>query len=426
MTAGAGRAAAEWRTGWPLVLTCLIGTACTGAHLYPLGVMMQPLQAAHGWSRAEISTAATIGSMCTLLCSFGVGLLLDRFGPRRVALVGAPMAGITTALVAFAGPTIWSWYALWTLYALSIMLILPMVWGAAIARGFEASRGLALAIGLSGAGVASVVYPAITLFLLETLGLRAVYPGIALITLIVLCPMVWFLFRPRATATPSVAATAAVADGLSLPQTIRAGLFWRIVLTVAISGVAASAVNVHFQPLLRDAGLTPVQAVSCASVLGLSVIAGRWGGGLLLDHFHARWVASGMFALSALGVGLLLNFDGSYPRALLAAALIGLSIGGEGDLLPFLLSRYFGLRSFGSIYGLGIAAFGAGYATGPLAAGLLFDRFGNYSAGLTGAVTALCAVALVALTFGPYPKGPSASAVSPGGDTGPAHPCTHP
>jgi len=411
-----GAALREWREGWPLILTGLAGSTCVGAHIYPLGTVMKPLAAAYGWSRAEISAGATISSIVTMLLATFVGLLLDRYGARKVALVGTPLCAVVISLITFAGPEVWTWFVLWTLYALVVVLILPIVWGAAIASAFHASRGLALAIGLSGTGIAAAVYPPLTLWLLETFGIRGVYPGLGLFILVVLGPLVLFAFKPKSAAVLARAAEAAGEKplwGLTLRHAMRTSMLWRIVLVLAVAAIVSSAINVHIQPLLTDKGLTPGQAASIAAAIGPSVLFGRWLGGVLLDRFHARWITITFYVLPALGCLLLVGFTGGYVRGLLAVVLIGLSVGVEGDLLPFLLSRYFGLRHFGAIYGLGMATFGAGYAIGPFAAGLIFDEAGSYNTGLIAVAVALTAAGLVALTYGRYPDAEGRPAPAP-------------
>ncbi|MDG1438140.1 MAG: hypothetical protein P8P98_04125, partial [Emcibacteraceae bacterium] len=69
---------------------------------------------------------------------------------------------------------------------------------------------------------------------------------------------------------------------------------------------------------------------------------------------------------------------------------IGLSIGTEFDLLAYLTTRYFGLSSFGMVYGLMFSAFLVGTATGPLTYGASFDYFGSYIN-----ILSFCSVVLV-------------------------------
>jgi MFS family permease len=97
----------------------------------------------------------------------------------------------------------------------------------------------------------------------------------------------------------------------------------------------------------------------------------------------------------------------------IAAFLLGLGMGAEVDMLAYLASRYFGLRSFATIYGYVFAAFMVAGALGPLMMGALFDHFHSYSAGLgAAAIGSLGAVALLAL-LGPYRFGPAEGPVEP-------------
>jgi len=411
------RALDEWRTGWPLILTGIMGSTCVGAQVYPLGVVMKPLAAAYGWTRGEISTASTISSFATLALSTLCGMALDRFGPRRVALVGTPMCAIILCLAAFAGPAVWTWFAVWTLYAPFMVMILPIVWGAAIASHFHVSRGLALAIGLSGTGVAAAVYPPLTLWLLETFGLRGVFPGLGAFTALTLGPLVLFAFKPKPPGTPAPdpqdrGPAPAAAWGLTLREAMRTTLLWRVVLVMAVAALTASAINLHLQSLLTDRGVTPEKAVTIVAAIGPTTLLGRGLGGVFLDRVHARWIAAISFLLPAVGCLMLANFHGAYWQGFAAASLIGFAIGIEGDLLPFLLSRYFGLRSFGAIYGLGMAIFGGGYALGPTIAGLLFDTLRSYDPFLLVIAGMLFAAGLVALSYGRYPARPDAAPVA--------------
>ncbi len=407
-----GKALTEWRSYWPLVLTGLMGTTTTGAHVYSLGVVMKPLAAEYGWSRAEIAFAITITSGTAMCLLTFVGILVDRLGPRRVALAGVPLTAAMMTLVVFAGPSIWSWFGIWFIYGLAVMLMHPVVYGPAIASAFNASRGMALGIGLAGSGIASLVYPSLTLWLLITFGLGGVYPGLALFTLLTMGPLVLFAFKPPAvhagakassTIQPGEPPDSAPAWGMTLREAIRNSLFWRIVLTMAISAMTMSGINIHLVSLLTDGGRSTAWAVGIVAVIGPAVLVGRLLGGYLLDRVHARWIAMTFLLLPALGCILLVSFTNSFLLCAAAAAFFGLSKGVEGDLLPYALARYFGLRHFGALYGLAMAIFSGGYATGPLAAGIIYDLTGSYQGALIGISAALLVAGLVTVTFPRYP-----------------------
>jgi len=73
--------------------------------------------------------------------------------------------------------------------------------------------------------------------------------------------------------------------------------------------------------------------------------------GALLDRFFAARVSFVLLSMAALGTFLLAGAQ-SLQMGELAAVLIGFGMGGEADVIPYMLSRYFGLRSFATLYGL--------------------------------------------------------------------------
>ncbi|HZQ54560.1 MAG TPA: hypothetical protein VFB14_20330 [Bryobacteraceae bacterium] len=108
--------------------------------------------------------------------------------------------------------------------------------------------------------------------------------------------------------------------------------------------------------IVTDRG-NPVRTDALASsLLGSGLLIARAGSGYLLDRFFARHVAALIFASAALGIGLL-RMGNSQELAFAAAFLIGIALGAEGDIIPYLTSRYFGLRSFGKICGAAFTGF---------------------------------------------------------------------
>jgi predicted MFS family arabinose efflux permease len=127
----------------------------------------------------------------------------------------------------------------------------------------------------------------------------------------------------------------------------------------------------------------------------------RLASGYLVDRFFAPHIAVAFFGALAVGIALL-RISRTAEPAFLAAFLVGLGLGAEGDLLAYLTSRYFGLRSFGAVYGYTFAAFLLAGALGGYLMGVGFDRTRSYALPLTGFfVTTVVAVILLA-RLGPY------------------------
>lgn len=173
-------------------------------------------------------------------------------------------------------------------------------------------------------------------------------------------------------------------------------------MACAFTLVSASvqACVVHLAPMLNDRNLGTRAAALGSSLIGAAVMIGRLGTGYLLDRTFAARLASILFAVSGLGIALLLL--GSRGAAFAGAFLVGLGLGAEVDLIPYLAGRYFGLRDFGKVYSSLFAAFALAGAFGPLMMGASFDRTGSYRDALIAFLAAaMCAAALIS-RLGPY------------------------
>jgi MFS family permease len=114
-------------------------------------------------------------------------------------------------------------------------------------------------------------------------------------------------------------------------------------------------------------------------------------------------VAFGLLGTAALGTFLLAGAQ-SLEMGVIAAALIGFGMGGEADVTPYVLSRYFGLRSFSTLYGLTWTFYAVAGAVGPVLMGRAFDATGSYEALLVQLAVATLAVAALMLLLPAYPR----------------------
>jgi len=159
---------------------------------------------------------------------------------------------------------------------------------------------------------------------------------------------------------------------------MRTFVFWIIVSVLFISSISMNGAITHLSALLTDRGITPRDAALCASILGGSSVLGRIGTGWLLDRFFGARVAFGVSLVTAAGIFLLARANG-FAAGSFAAALIGVGAGGEAAITPYLLTRYFGLRAFSTLYGLTWTFYAAAGATGPVILGRAFDATGSYT-----------------------------------------------
>lgn len=178
--------------------------------------------------------------------------------------------------------------------------------------------------------------------------------------------------------------------------------FWLLVSAAFLVSASFVGCLIHLVPLLTDRGVSAQNAALATSVGAGGALLARAGTGYLLDRFFAPHLAVYFFCASALGI-ILLWSDVIGGLAFVAAVLVGLGQGAELDILPYAISRYFGLHAFGEIYGSTFAAVTLGAAIGPLVMGVSFDATGSYSLALISFAVATFTAAGLMTWLGPYP-----------------------
>jgi predicted MFS family arabinose efflux permease len=240
-----------------------------------------------------------------------------------------------------------------------------------------------------------MVFPPAAQALIARYGWRMAYLALGSLILLFGLPLTALFVRER---PPDVVQAHSVLHGLTVAQGIRSGVFWILVAALFLGSVSVNGAITHLSPLLTDRGVSAATAALAASVLGLASFCGRLLTGLLLDRFFGPRVGFCFLAAAAAGILLLANAGSAIP-GLGAAALIGLGVGAEADVTPYLLTRYFGLRTFSTLYGFTWTAYAIAGAIGPVLMGHAFDATGSYALLLTllSAATFLSALLLILL-----------------------------
>ena len=219
-------------------------------------------------------------------------------------------------------------------------------------------------------------------------------------------PAVALFIRERPAATTG---SRERAPGATVGDAIKSRVFWILVIVLFCSSIAQNGAITHISALLTDRGLSAGAGALAISAMGAASLGGRLATGWLLDRFFAARVSFGLLAVAALGTFVLAGAE-SLAAGVLAAALIGFGMGGEADVTPYLLSRYFGLRSFSVLYGLTWTFYAVAGAIGPILMGKAFDVTGSYQALLVRLALATLAVAALMLFLPRYqPPAPAAA-----------------
>ena len=340
---------------WQIVLAATVGCAfgLTALPFYTLGMVAKPLAAEFGWGRAVAQSGIVFSALGVLSSAWLVGALIDRYGPRRVALFS--QFGLALGFVGFAiqsGTPTW-WYANWFVLAVFGVGTTPITWSRGVAAWFERQRGLALGLGLMGTGVTAFAAPPLMGAAIATYGWRWGYAGIAIAIVLIALPTTYFLFRERASvddatgkAGPASRPESLEATGVTLGEAVRGYRFWVLVVVFFFTAGVPSGLIPNVVPMLTDGGMTVTQAAGYASLIGVFVIAGRLLAGWLLDRLWAPIVGAIVMMPTAIACWLL----EAQTMPALAAAFIGLAGGAEFDLMAYILVKYFGMRHYGKIY----------------------------------------------------------------------------
>ena len=398
----------EWRAAWPIPLIGLIGIAGGSIPTSTAGVFMQSFASRFGWSRATFSSGLMVMLLGAVVLMPFVGRLVDRFGPRPLALIGVILHGLAMAGLGLADGAVAQWWLLVGICAVSGQFVSPAVWTTATAGVFETSRGLALAVTLSGIGLCTAGAPLLASYYLRHAGAAAAYPLLALTWVAVAFPLTLIAFHPgKARARPIVNA---VAKDDGYRRALLSPGFLLLCAAGALFAPVTYSTVVHLVPILESHGIAPTTAAAIMGTMGLTAMFGRLLGGVLLDRLPAKIVGTAAFLLPVAAIAILLHAGSSIRLSTLAAIVFGLSNGAEMDLISYLVARNYGMRHFAGLYAITIATAGASAAVGPVIAGYVYDRTGSYDAFL---LVAMIPLTIGAVLIAVLPKGTAPTGLPP-------------
>lgn len=361
--------------------------------MYTFGVFVPEIADVTSWPAASIAAAIGPGALVAALLSPLVGAACDRFGTRKMALVGGPAFGFGLVMVGLApqSPAAFLFYTvvMWTLsFAGS-----PVPYAQMVTALISERRGLALSLMFACGALGIAVWPPYAAYLIGTVGWRLAYVWLGLSAGTGIFVAALFLLRDVPTRSQ-----ASTAIGMTVREALKTARFWKIaVVFLLLTGVLAGAA-VNLPVILRRQGFDPQTASFILSVTGISMLVGRLALGPLLDKFFAPYVAIGIIMVPVLGISLLIADDGR-ATIIVAASLIGIGLGSEFNAAAYIVGRAFGQKSFGAIYGLITLFYGLGGASGPAALGVALVRTVSASVVFTLCLMLLFVAALLLATM---------------------------
>jgi predicted MFS family arabinose efflux permease len=362
--------------GWGVLAGAFTGVMVSFAPIIPytFSLFLDPLHAAFGWRREAMGGAFALAAITVALVSPAIGVLLDRFPPRCIILPAILGFALALASLSRLAGHIGQFY--FTFFVLGLMAngTAQFAYTRTVLTWFSKNRGFALALLLTGSGVGSVVIPPLTQWMIAHHGWRNGYlllGGIALLGF----PLSALLVRNKPETVIVHADNRAA--GMTVAAALRTAAYWILAFITILSAFSENGLVTNLAAILTQHGIVASSAAVALSVRGAAGIVGRLCIGFAIDRVSPQRIQTLVLVLAAAGT-LILAFAGSAPIALLGAAILGVGLGSEADVGPYLLARYFGRRHFSVLYGLNWTAYAIGGATGPLWIGHLYDRAGAY------------------------------------------------
>ena len=378
--------------GWWIVTACLCINMYTGGVVFfGFTAVFEPIANEFGWSYAQISLAASLRGFEMGLLSPIIGLLVDRWGPKRLMFSGAFLGGLGLILLSRIS-SLGMFYSSFILITIGMSTCTSTVTVTAVANWFRKNMGIATGVVVSGFALGGLIVPLATT-LIDDLGWRN--------AMVILGIGLWIIGLPLSLAVrhkpeqyglhvdgiPDKPKESGRYSNLSndngkdidVRQALMSRPFWHISFMAMYQTFAVSAVVTHVMPYFSSIGINRAVAGFMASAIPVASIGGRLSFGFLGDKFAKKWIAASGITMLIIGLILFGNVPNLGIWILLPfTVLFGVGWGGNVPMRPALLREYFGRKRIGTLLGFAFGVAVAGQIAGAPLAGWLFDIWGNY------------------------------------------------
>ncbi len=377
---------------WIIAVSVLCLGTFSGSGVGSFSLFVNSLQSEFGWGRGEIMLAFTIFFLLTGVVAPLVGSIVDRYGVKGVISAGALVTGLGFVSL-YMLQSLWHLYVAYFFIGAGMSAFGHVPASAMVANWFVKKRGTAIGIMSTGIGTGIfVVAPLVGSFLIPAFGWRVAYLALGimawgLIPLAILVvrtkPAEMGLYPDGVTSPEEVAeigASSQTTKGLNLRASLGTMAFWLVSVTFLISAFSSLGFNQSLVPYLQDAGFSVALAASALTILGLGSAIGKFFFGWLCDRIKAKQACALSIVLLSAAAIILMFIRSTSPLAIiwLDAFIFGLGAGGWLPTMSMLVSRNFGLSSYGAIIGMVSLLQAIGGAAGPLFSGYMFDTTNTY------------------------------------------------
>jgi MFS family permease len=351
-----------------------------GSVFYTFSLLMTPLEAELGMTRAESSLAFSLALLAEGLMAYGVGRWIDAGRERWVMTLGSLWIGVGLVGHSFV-TTVAGFYAAWIWLGLGMAATLYTPVFALVTRRFPQDFRRAIITLTFLGGLASTVFIPLFAWWMELWGWRQALWALAALQFLICAPLHAWLLQgaPRKVLEP--AAHDAVQPA-SVREHLRHAPFWLLAVFMVLSMSVTSALPAHMIALLQESGLSPAWVIAIPAAIGVIQVLGR----LVLFVFERYWDvhAANRWIPTLIPAGVLaLLIGGLSPIAsLVFVVLYGLGNGMNTIVKGTAMAQYVSRQHVGQLNGLLGMPIALARAAAPLTLGLLWSAEHGYTLAL--------------------------------------------
>jgi len=376
--------------------------AIVGLALYGLPYYYDYMVHDFGWTRTQVTSGNALSKLVVgPLFGFFAGWIVDRFGPRRLMLVGIAMAGV--ALIGLGNMNaLWMFYFFYLLNALGYVCAGPLPNQVLLTRWFDKSRGKAMGFAYLGIGIGGFLVFQISKVLVPAVGWHKALTILGVLIIVIASPLVFFI---KESPNPVASSVKAATPTAPMTWAFKSPLFYLLAIGSMCSIGAVGGANQHLKLFMTlDLRFTDGQAANVASLVLISSLIGRLLMGWLADHLPKKYVMMIIYLLVAGGISLL--FFAKTPGVIyLFAIVFGIGLGGDYMIIPLMAAELFGVKIMGRLMGIVLTADGVAEALAPLLVARLRDKTSSYVIGFT-VLVGLALIGSVAVALLPRKPNP--------------------
>lgn len=361
---------------------------CLGI-LYAWSVFNKALVSEWGWSAADASSPYAIATITFSICLLVAGVLQDRMGPRNILILGATLTGLGMIASSFAESV------------MMLNITFGMITGAGIGFGYAclspsamkwfhpSKKGMVNGLIAAGFGLAAVYLAPLTSSLIGSMGISSAFMVLGVGVLIIAVPLAATINNPPAGYQPEAPKVKAgqaplqvkKATDISWKAMLKTPQFYSLWVMYAFAAAAGLMIIGNITNIASVQANLP-NAVYLASLLAIFNSGGRIAAGILSDKIGGVRTLMLAFILQGVNMVLFSTFTSEF-MLIIGTAVAAVGYGTLLAVFPSLTAEYYGLKNYGTNYGVLYTSWGIGGAIGAAIVGYSMTHGGGYNLAYT-------------------------------------------